>query len=245
MWFCVIDGQQQGPFSEGQFNGLIAEGKVALGTLVWKEGQAAWRPLSEVRSEFSIGDACEVCQRLVGADHLIELNGARVCAACKPDVLQKMREGVPVMPAIPRRRPVMVWVISIFYFVCTPLGVLSLLLTPILASSGIPIPEAQRHYLQSQGVFDYLLAGIGMVINLVGAILLFRLRRQALYYFASVFVLMPISIGYQIMFRHWLQVIDSQPGSMIGAIVGMVFSIGLNIALVWYVWHLKAKNVLR
>ena len=240
MWFCLINGQQKGPFSETQFNDMIAAGKSTPRTPVWEEGRAAWQPLAEVRSEFSIGEVCQVCERLVGADHLVDLNGARVCAACKPVVLQRMREGLPAMPPLPRHRPVMVWVISLFYFIFTPLGVLLFFLMPVLASSGLPMSEAKRHYFLSQNVFDYLLRGAGLLLHLAGAILLFRLRRQALFCFGGVFALMPLSFGYQIAFKHW-QVLGSQPGELFR----LVFSIGINLAIVWYVWQLKAKNVLR
>lgn len=245
MWYSVINGQQQGPFSEEQFTGMIHAGQIILGTPVWREGMVAWQPLEQVRTEFSPRDACEVCQRLAGAEHLVDLNGTRVCATCKPVVLQKMREGIAIMPPLPRRRPVMVWVISLFYFICTPLGALSIFLIPTLASSGIPMSEAQRHYFQSQTVFDYVLAAIGMLLNLAGAILLFQLRRQALVCFGSVFVFMFLNFGYQIAFKNWLQVMASQPGGWVGAAFGLVVSIGINVAIVWYVWYLKEKKILR
>jgi GYF domain 2 len=245
MWFCFINGRQEGPFTEEQFQAMIAGGSITLDTQVWKEGQAAWERLAQVRSDLSATDACEVCQRLAGAEHLIELSGVRVCSACKPAVLQRMREGVPAMPPLPRPRPVMVWVISIFYFVFTPLGAIGIFLMPMLASSGIPITDEQRHYFQSQNALDYSLAALGMLLNLGGAILLFRLRRQALACFGGCFALMFVNFGYQIAFKHWLQVIASQPGGFIGAGIGLVFSLGINIALVWYVWHLKETKVLQ
>jgi GYF domain 2 len=94
MWFYVLDGQQQGPFDEGQFERLIAEGTVTPGTYVWKEGQPNWLPLAQVRGAQATADTCQVCHQPVGADNLIELNGVRVCAACKPVALQSFREGV-------------------------------------------------------------------------------------------------------------------------------------------------------
>jgi len=96
MWYYVDNGQQQGPFDEAQFEGLIAGGTVNPGTYVWKEGQPNWLPLGQVRGGLSQGDTCQVCQKPVGADNLIELSGVRVCAACKPVALQSLLEGVAV-----------------------------------------------------------------------------------------------------------------------------------------------------
>jgi hypothetical protein len=95
MWYYVDSGQQQGPFDETQFNGLITSGTITPATLVWQEGQPNWQPLSALRPAAAGGpDACQVCHQPVGADNLIELGGVRVCAACKPVALQKLREGV-------------------------------------------------------------------------------------------------------------------------------------------------------
>ncbi|MEJ0000774.1 MAG: DUF4339 domain-containing protein [Verrucomicrobiota bacterium] len=246
MWYCILNGQQLGPYDEERFNAMIAGGQVPPDTLVWREGQADWQPLAEVRSSFSAQDVCEVCQRPVGAENLIELNGTRACAACKPVVLQRMREGIPAAaPAGRRRRPVMVWVISIFYFIATPMGILSLVLLPMLASSNLPMSEAQRRYFQSEGIFDYLLAAVPVLLNLAAAILLLMLRRQAFYCFGAAFLLVILSFVYQIAFRGWLQTIGSQPGGLIGGGIGALFSIGINVAIVWYVWRLKETNVLR
>ena len=94
MWYYVINGQQQGPFDEAQFEGLIAGGTVTPGTYVWKEGLPNWLPLGQVRSGMASGDTCQVCHKPVGADNLIELAGVRVCAACKPLAVQSLREGI-------------------------------------------------------------------------------------------------------------------------------------------------------
>ena len=95
MWYYVDNGQQQGPFDEAQFEELIAGGSVNPGTYVWKEGQPNWLPLGQVRGVVAQGDTCQVCQKPVGSDNLIELSGVRVCAACKPVALQSLREGIP------------------------------------------------------------------------------------------------------------------------------------------------------
>lgn len=40
--------------------------------------------------------ACVACSRLFPESELIDLSGRPICAACKPVVLQKIREGIPI-----------------------------------------------------------------------------------------------------------------------------------------------------
>lgn len=47
-WFYAANGQQQGPYQESQFRGLIANGTVRADTLVWTEGMAGWQKAAEV-----------------------------------------------------------------------------------------------------------------------------------------------------------------------------------------------------
>jgi hypothetical protein len=47
-WFYASEGKQQGPFPEGQFRDLIAQGIVRPDTLVWSEGMAGWQKAAEI-----------------------------------------------------------------------------------------------------------------------------------------------------------------------------------------------------
>lgn len=47
-WFYASEGKQQGPFPEGQFRDLIAQGIVRPDTLVWTEGMAGWQKAAEI-----------------------------------------------------------------------------------------------------------------------------------------------------------------------------------------------------
>ncbi len=144
---------------------------------------------------------------------------------------------------------VLVWIISIFYFVFTPIGLISLLLMPFLFSfilhsdAGARMPEAQRHLLEAYGPMDYLLGAANSLIVFAGALYLFWLRRPALYCFAATFVIGVINLIYKIVFQNWLASLDG-PG-MIGGIFGMVFGFGLSIAIISYVAYLFYKGVLR
>lgn len=47
-WFYASEGKQQGPFPEGQFRDLVAQGIVRPDTLVWTEGMAGWQKAAEI-----------------------------------------------------------------------------------------------------------------------------------------------------------------------------------------------------
>lgn len=46
--YTIIDGQQKGPFSEGEMLDLIQKGSVTPDSYIWKPGMAEWKKASEV-----------------------------------------------------------------------------------------------------------------------------------------------------------------------------------------------------
>jgi hypothetical protein len=52
-WYFASEGQQQGPYPEGQFRALIARGAVTADTLVWGEGMADWQKAGDIPGLFS------------------------------------------------------------------------------------------------------------------------------------------------------------------------------------------------
>ncbi len=56
-WFYASEGKQQGPYPEGQFRDLIAQGVVRPDTLVWSEGMAGWQKAAEIPGLVSGGGA--------------------------------------------------------------------------------------------------------------------------------------------------------------------------------------------
>jgi hypothetical protein len=54
-WFYASNGQQQGPYPEGQLHDLIARGTVRADTLVWSEGMAGWQKAAEIPGLMSGG----------------------------------------------------------------------------------------------------------------------------------------------------------------------------------------------
>jgi uncharacterized RDD family membrane protein YckC len=94
-WYYVADGRQAGPVTEEQFRALVASGAVRAETLVWRAGMAAWTPYGSLAGE-GAGSACSHCGRAFPPEELMAYGDARVCAACKPVFLQKIKEGVPL-----------------------------------------------------------------------------------------------------------------------------------------------------
>lgn len=56
-WFYASEGKQQGPYPEGQFRDLIAQGVVRPDTLVWSEGMAGWQKAAEIPGLMTGGGA--------------------------------------------------------------------------------------------------------------------------------------------------------------------------------------------
>lgn len=113
-WYYAVDREKQGPFSETVFKSLVEEGTVTPETLVWNGTLTDWKPFGEV--DFMAGPArdaavrtgdhdtdrvaCTECGNFFPQDDLVSYNASRVCAACKPAFLQKIREGVSTSAVI-------------------------------------------------------------------------------------------------------------------------------------------------
>ena len=70
-WYYSKNGGQIGPVSEQDFGGKVSRGEIAAGDLVWKEGMADWKPLSQI-PEFSsmIPQAMTSGQSMGGGGHV-------------------------------------------------------------------------------------------------------------------------------------------------------------------------------
>lgn len=134
-----------------------------------------------------------------------------------------------------RKRPKLVWVITIFYFISAGWTLVSFAL---INSGVIPLNEAQTAYFKSQTILDILFTIVIGVLNFLGAIFLFLLRRSAFYLFLSAFVFGMLMTVYHIFFKNWLAAIAG-PG-LIGAIIGW----GIAIATILYARKLIRAEIL-
>jgi len=108
-WYYAESGQQRGPITDEELRERVAQGVIRPETLVWNESLPNWQPWSAVAPPGSVAIApglvaapadgklrCSRCQQWFLPEELLELSGRRVCGACKPLLLQQLREGVAV-----------------------------------------------------------------------------------------------------------------------------------------------------
>jgi hypothetical protein len=140
-------------------------------------------------------------------------------------------------PTTPKR-PMLVWVVSIYYFLSGTIGSISLALIPFMSSGRLPVTEAQQHYFESMGYLDYSASIIMLLGQLIGGVLLFMLKRSAFYVLMSIFALSLLRWGYALIVKNW---ISAAGGIPVATTVGWA----LMIAMILYVRHLFQKGVLR
>lgn len=110
-WYYANAGDQKGPFTQDQFDQLVATGAIHDTTLVWREGMAAWQPWGSLKPAATptvlptAGAAgppveavpgqvrCGECGGSFAEEGVIRFGPQVVCAGCKPLFLQRLREG--------------------------------------------------------------------------------------------------------------------------------------------------------
>ena len=108
-WYYAVGVQQNGPVGPEELDRLVRTGAVTSETMVWREGMSGWRPYGQVAQEPPVsrpppaagsvapqaaGVVCTECGRAFPLDEVVRLGKGYVCASCKPQALQKLREGV-------------------------------------------------------------------------------------------------------------------------------------------------------
>lgn len=75
---------------------MVASGSVPANAPVWREGMADWQPFSSVLGGvpgMSGVVECAVCHQTFPTDQTIRYGAVNVCAGCKPQFVQGLREG--------------------------------------------------------------------------------------------------------------------------------------------------------
>jgi hypothetical protein len=250
------NGQQMGPYTLAQAQQLVAAGTLEAADWAWYEGIADWIPLQQVPGFASP-----------------PVRGSVLIPVVPPAAAASPQAPSPV------GRPVLVWVICLFYFIFIPLGIISLVASPYLLAFSAQIQEkaianlqtqvdnttdpaqkdnlislqnrlrenaAQVARLTSHSIGYYVFVGLAMLVKLAAAILLFMLRRIALYAFITAFVISIVSTIYYYAtmgFPH-LGAVPEALGIAIG-IFAAIIGWGISLAILYYVWHLSRKGVLR
>ena len=113
-YFYAVNGQSNGPLEIEQIDDLVKTGSIAADTLVWREGMPEWQPYSAVRGGPATAGAriavaappaaggvvCSVCHQSYPSDQVIRYGATMVCGNCKPQFLQRLREGATVPGAL-------------------------------------------------------------------------------------------------------------------------------------------------
>src|SRR5262249_8996017 len=102
-WDYAENDQRIGPISEDRLMQLANEGTVRPETLVWHSGMADWKTFREARPAapppLPALDAgpkrfCNSCGREYSLSDLAIFGESAICADCKPEWVQRLRQGM-------------------------------------------------------------------------------------------------------------------------------------------------------
>lgn len=124
IWYYVSEGKRIGPVDDAEFEAAVEIRIITPDTLVWNETLPQWKRYAEITpgqapdtgqaqndtvsqdtapssqihfqttSTKTYAERCTECGRSFERNDMIQLRGAWVCAACKPIVVQRLKEGV-------------------------------------------------------------------------------------------------------------------------------------------------------
>ena len=188
-WFYAEDGKQMGPVEDAEFDRLMALGTITGATLVWRQGMANWEPLAKVRPALPPPPIavtapaplapglvrCTECQNTFPAEETIEIGAARVCAACKPIYVQKLREGRATFtpaPTVGTMRYAGFWIRVVAkiidgLIVGIPVMLIYLVSAFVFGFSAAIAPGGQPDFgaLMGSMVIQLLAQGVGLVLG--------------------------------------------------------------------------------
>jgi len=134
-----------------------------------------------------------------------------------------------------RRRPILVWIIFLFYLVTCLLGIVQVF---FVTAGGVPLSPEQQAYLAQFSVFDRVIGYSNAAMTLVGVTLLLALRRLAVPVLALAFALNLFSTA-----MVWIKANPLQLVSTTG-ILAQAGGIVLFGAVVFYSWWLARRGLL-
>jgi len=103
----------------------------------------------------------------------------------------------------------------------------------------VPLNEAQKAYFANLSIFDYASTVVLTAINITAAVLLFRLRRTAVPFFAATLVF-TLGLTIRAVFRsNWLEALSL--GGLVGASLGWLTA----LAVLLYATRLRRRGILR
>jgi hypothetical protein len=135
----------------------------------------------------------------------------------------------------PLKRPLWVWLISIFFFISVCWTMLSFYL---INFDFITVPIETKQYINSLTFKDYFITITIGLINLIAAIYLILLNKIAFFLFCSSLIINILFTSLQAINKGFLKTLSS--GGLIGAIIGYLILIGVCL----YARKLIKSNIL-
>lgn len=133
------------------------------------------------------------------------------------------------------RRPRLVWAILVWYAFG---AVVVLLGFASIYSGSLPMTREQKVYFGNLTVFDHVTTALLGGINITAAILLFRLRRSAVQWFAVGLALSVALTIRAVLTSNWIQAVQQR------GVSGYLLGLGLGFAVLAYAIGLRKKGVL-
>lgn len=134
-----------------------------------------------------------------------------------------------------RRRPILVWVIFLFYLVSSVQVIVAMF---FVAAGGVDMAPEQQAYLAKFSTLDRVIGYVNAAVTLVGVTLLFGLRQQAVNVLALAFALN--------LFSTTVVWIKTDPAAVTSATGLLAQGLGIAIfgAVVYYAWRLEKRGML-
>jgi hypothetical protein len=136
----------------------------------------------------------------------------------------------------PKKRPVWVWAISIFYgfsAIYTPLSFY------LIYSGLVPLAPAQKAYFDGLGIVDWVVTALGALIMLAAVVALFLLKRVSIKLWGGALVFGILNNLYYAIAKNLFAVFNTM--SLIGTAVGFI----LIVAIFFYTKRLDARGYLK
>ena len=134
----------------------------------------------------------------------------------------------------PRKRPIGVWIITVYFAVTIPFVLYGLYL---MLSDQVPMNDAQAVYVFNIDPLDITATVMIGISNVIGAISLFTLRKAALIFFS-------VSLAINIALTFW-HVATKGFAEVVGGAAPIVLGFVLLLSIIAYTAYLAKKRILR
>ncbi len=184
-WFYIANTEQKGPVTDDELAVLVETGVVTAETQVWREGFAEWKLYGDVATASAVapaggltlglaGGTCSECGQSFAHEDLVKIGGRAVCGACKPTMVQQIKEGVSDDTAAEEmrrtyfRHELAVWTVGGIVFVGGgSIFVLAGALAPFSKSEGAPVSNPAVEMAVRVAV-SAMIAGFGVAEIWIG-----------------------------------------------------------------------------